>query len=163
MAEKVFSIGLRTTLVTPKDADEGNWYGGVQARWHMTPGLALEGSIDGRRSSYYGDIVTIKVNPVQLSLLAYLAPGAKWSPFVLGGAGRYYLRVEGPFDYNRTYSRSGLHAGVGLEVKLMDSLSLDGSYRYVWLEKVTYRDLNGAYRTYQDSGSMVTLAANFLF
>ena len=54
-------------------------------------------------------------------------------------------------------------AGVGLEVMLGQSLSMDGTYRYAWVESVTSRDLNALNKTYHDSGSIITMALNFLF
>ena len=162
VGQNTFQIGPRVTYYTPKDADEGQWSAGAQARLHLSPGLGLEGSIDYHRNDF-GPFTTIKTYPVQASLLAYLMPGEILSPFLLGGAGWYYTQVNGPFSFSNTNSRFGLHAGAGLEIILNKSLSLDGSYRYVWLESVTSKDLNALDKTYQDSGSMITLALNFLF
>ena len=163
VGEKVFSIGPRASYFTPKDADEGAWSGGAQARLHLAPSLALEGSIDYRSNKYLGDLITIKTYPVQASLLAYLMPYSAVSPFLLGGVGWYYTEVNGPLGFSDTTSRFGLHAGAGLEIMLNKSLSLDGSYRYIWLESVASKDLNALDKTYNDSGSMITLALNLLF
>ena len=162
IGEKTFSIGPRATYSTPKDANEGTWSGGVQARMHLAPVLAVEGSIDYHRNNY-GQFTTIKTYPVQASLLAYLMPGSSFSPFLIGGAGWYYTRVEGPFNYSNTTSRFGVHAGVGAEFMLNDFLSIDGTYRYIWLASVASKDANALDKTYKDSGSMITIALNFLF
>lgn len=162
VGEKTFSIGPRATYSTPKDADEGEWSGGAQARLHLSPGLGLEGSID-YHSNNYGVGTTIKTYPVQASLLGYLMPGSAFSPFLLGGVGWYYTRISGPAGFSNTTSRFGLHAGAGLEVMLNKSLSLDGSYRYVWVESVTSTDSDALDKTYNDKGSMITMALNFLF
>ena len=159
---KVFSIGPRATYSTPKDADEGQWSAGAQARLHLSPALALEGSID-YRSNKFLKFTTVKTYPVQASLLAYLMPGSAVSPYLIGGAGWYYTEVEDPFRFSHTSSRFGLHAGAGLEVMLNEYVSLDGSYRYVWLESVASKDTNALDKDYQDSGSMITMAVNFLF
>jgi len=159
---KVLSIGPRAVYVTPKDADEGTWSGGAQARLHISPSLALEGSIDYRSNTYF-HITTIKTYPVQATILAYLMPGVFVSPYLLAGAGLYYTEVDGPLNFTNTYSRFGVHAGAGLEIMINQSLSLDGSYRYVWLESVTSKDQNAIDKTYEDSGSMITVALNFLF
>jgi opacity protein-like surface antigen len=156
---KLYSIGLRTTYYTPKDADQTQWYPGAQARLHLRSGLGLEASIDYHRNDY-GNTTSIKTFPVQLSLLAYRVPGA---PFLLGGGGWYFTQVSGPGGYVNNYSRFGLHLGAGLEIKLSEELSLDGSYRYVWLESVTTKDSNFNDKIYQDSGSMITIALNYLF
>jgi len=162
VGESVFSIGPRATYSTPKDADKGLWDPGVQARLHLSPALGLEASIDYRKNDF-GPLTTIKTYPVQASLLAYLIPGGAVSPFLLGGVGWYYTQVDGPFGYSNTTSRFGLHAGAGLEVMLNKSISLDGTYRYLWLEDVASKDVNALHKNYQDSGSMITIALNLLF
>lgn len=162
VGDKAFSIGPRATYSDPKDSDEGKWYGGAQTRLRLTPAFGLEGSVDYRRNIYDNDTI-IKSYPVQASVLAYLTPQAAVSPFILGGAGWYFTRVEGPQNYRDTQNRFGLHAGGGLEVKLTELLSIDGSYRYVWLESVDSKDLNALDKEYEDEGSMITAALNFHF
>lgn len=157
-----FSIGPRAAYSNPKDAESGKWSVGAQARVHLTPVLGLEGSIDYRMNNY-ADGVSIKSYPVQASLLAYLMPHARVSPFLLGGAGWHFTRVEGPNMEKTTDNRFGVHAGGGVEVRLNRSLSIDGAYRYIWLEDVTVSEKNVLEKTYKDSGPMVTLALNFLF
>jgi opacity protein-like surface antigen len=56
-----------------------------------------------------------------------------------------------------------VHAGAGLEFLLNEGISLDGSYRYIWLEDVTTHAADPLDKKYSDSGSMITLAMNFLF
>lgn len=163
VGEKALSIGPRMTYATPQDADSGQWNFGVQARLHISPALGLEGSIDARSNNYY-NITTIKTYPVQVSLLAYLMPGGLLSPYLLGGAGWYYTQVSGPFDYEHTNSRFGTHAGAGVELMVNEFISVDGSYRYIWLESVASTGTSNILdKNYQDSGSMITVALNFLF
>jgi opacity protein-like surface antigen len=163
IGEKTFSIGPRASYFTPKDADKGEWSGGAQLRLYMTPALALEGSVD-YRSNDYGDFVTVKTYPVQASILAYLMPGAVWSPFLLAGGGWYYTEVEIPsIVVKQTKSRFGAHAGAGLEFMLNEYMSIDGTYRLIWLEKLSSQDENALDKEYDDSGSMITIVLNFLF
>jgi opacity protein-like surface antigen len=157
-----FSIGPRASYFKPKDAVKGGWYAGAQARIHVSSALGVEGSIDYRKNEY-ADNVTIKAYPVQATLLVYLVPRSSVSPFLLGGAGWYYTQVTAPLIAKKTENRFGPHAGAGLEAKLGESLSLDGSYRYLWLADVTPDHTNVFEKTYRDSGSMVTVAMNFLF
>jgi len=159
---KIFSIGPRASYYSPKDSDNGQWYGGAQARLYLSQSMGLEGSMD-YRSNDFDRFTTIKTIPIQASLLAYLMPGAGLNPFLIAGAGWYYTQVNGPFGYSDTYFRFGLHVGAGIEIKINPSLSLDGTYRYIWLESVTSHDVNTVATTYQDSGSMITMALNFLF
>ncbi len=162
VGDEGFSIGPRATFFKPRDADKGTWYAGAQARLHLTPALGLEGSIDYRKNEYAGG-VTIKGYPVQATLLAYLTPHAPLSPYLLGGAGWYYTQVSGPLIEKKTDNRFGVHAGAGLELRLNAALSIDGSYRYIWLADVTANNTNALEKTYRQNSSMVTAALNFLF
>jgi len=162
VGESVFSIGPRAAYSTPKDATKGVWDPGAQLRLHLSPALGLEASVDYRKNDF-GPLTTIKTYPVQASLLAYIIPGGVVSPFLLGGVGWYYTQVDGPFGYSDTTSRFGLHAGAGVEVMLNKSISLDGTYRYIWLETVASKDASALNKKYTDSGSEITVALNFLF
>jgi len=162
VGDKVFSIGPRATYYNPQGRDNDNWYGGVQARVHLTPILAFEGSVDYRKNEYPEGLV-IEGLPVQASALVYLTPTSRVSPFLLGGAGWYYTRVSGDSVSKSKDNRFGLHAGAGLEVMLTSFLSLDGSYRYIWLEDMTVRQADLSDKKYSDNSSMVTVALNVLF
>jgi opacity protein-like surface antigen len=162
VGEKTFSIGPRAVYSTPKDADKGQWAPGAQARLHLSSVFGVEASIDYLKNDF-GPLTTVKTYPVQASLLAYIIPGGVVSPFLLGGVGWYYTQVDGPASFSDTTSRFGLHAGAGLEVMLNKSLSLDGTYRYVWLENIASRDENALDKNYEDSGSLITVALNLLF
>jgi opacity protein-like surface antigen len=157
-----FSLGPRASYFKAKDAEKGTWYAGAQARLHPTSVLGLEGSIDYRKNKYAGD-VTIKGYPVQATLLVYLIPHSPVSPYLLGGAGWYFTQVESPGIAKKTDNRFGPHAGGGLEVKPDPWLSVDGSYRYIWLSDVESSNKNAITQKYRDSGSMITVAVNFLF
>lgn len=162
IGSKILSIGPRATYSSPKDSDNGAWFGGVQGRLHVSPALGLEGSVD-YRSNDFGELTTVRSYPILASVLAYVMPGASWSPFLLGGGGWYYTETRGPRGYSHNGSRFGLHAGAGIEIMVNESLSVDGSYRYVWLESVSSRDESALDKSFDDSGSMVTMALNFLF
>lgn len=157
-----FSIGPRASYGKAKDADEGVWFGGLQARFGLGEVLGLEGSIDVRKDDFPGDF-NLVTYPVQASLLAYLAPEAPVSPYILAGGGWYHSTLEGPDDYHETSQRFGPHAGAGLEIGLGENLSLDGSYRYVWLKDLDDEGENELGADYNDSGYMVTMALNVKF
>lgn len=162
VGDYAFSIGPRAAFMKPKGAEKGSWYGGAQARLGLGESIGLEGSIDHRKNDFPGATRVI-VYPVQASLLAYLVPSAPVSPFLLGGGGWYFTRVEGPGGFHDTSYRFGPHAGAGLELALGPSLSLDGSYRYVWLKEIESRDVNALTAEYDDSGYMVTIGLNVKF
>lgn len=162
ISDRYSSIGPRITFSQPKDSDSSTVSGGAQIRLGLTPSLKLEGSIDYRRNDF-GKYTKIHVYPVQASILAYLTPDTKVSPFLLGGVGLYYTQIEGPFNYSNTTGRFGTHLGAGLEIMLNDTLSLDGSYRHLWIEKFTSKDTSAINKDYDDSGYMITIGLNFLF
>jgi len=156
------SLGGRGAYFKPKAID-GEWGGGAQIRFHVTPAFALEGSADVRQNRIDGTVVDLI--PVQASLLAYLFPGKPVSPYILGGAGWYYTHIKAGSPFNdRTDHRFGPHAGAGLQAWLNRHWSIDGSYRYVWLS--AYRTQDAAHplgRDINDSGYMITGALNYHF
>lgn len=154
------SIGARAMYFRPKSADDGSMSGGAQLRMHMTPMFALEGSIDYRKSTF-GSVV-VDVYPVQASLLVYLMPSSRLTPFVLAGGGWYYTHVRAP--YEKTTYRFGPHAGAGLKLSLDKSWSIDGSYRYLWTRDINSEDLtHPAGRNFSDNGYMLTASLNHHF
>jgi opacity protein-like surface antigen len=160
MPEPGFSIGPRAAWYNSDDSDDDVFYGGAQARLHLTPALAVEGSIDYRRTEF-GPTET-HVYPVQASLLAYLVQ-APLSPFLLGGAGWYYTTVEGPGGFDETDHRFGLHAGFGLQAFFSEYISVDGTYRFVWVESIESQDESLLSSDYDDNGHMITVGLNLHF
>ncbi|GJL50026.1 outer membrane protein [Candidatus Nitrospira salsa] len=153
------SIGGHATYYDPLDAGD-EWYGGAHVRAHILPTLAIEGLVDYRDNDFgNNDVVTI---PVQASALFYLLPGKRFSPFVLGGAGWYYTDVDSPTD-DDTDHRFGLHAGGGVQLMLNERWSVDGTYRYVWVEDVKAQDVNFSNKDFEDDGHMVTIGLNLHF
>lgn len=154
------SLGGRAMYFRAKDADKGAMSGGAQLRMHLSPMLALEGSIDYRKETFGGTIVD--VYPVQASLLVYLMPKSRLTPFLLGGGGWYYTHVRAPHE--STQYRFGPHAGAGLKLSLSKFWSIDGSYRYLWTRDINSEDLaHPAGRHFSDNGYMLTASLNHHF
>lgn len=156
----LFSIGGRATYVDPKDGD-ANWFGGGQLRIHPFHFLAIEGSVDYRKTDI--NSTNVRTFPVQGSVLLYPFGTKRLSPFILGGAGWYFTHVEGPGDFDKTQHRFGAHAGGGLQLFLTDYLSLDGTYRHIWLEKIESKDASLRDKQFRDNGHMVTFGINLHF
>lgn len=156
----LFSIGGRATYVDPKDGD-ANWFGGGQLRIHPFHFLAIEGSVDYRKTDI--NSTNVRTFPVQGSVLLYPFGTKRLSPFILGGAGWYFTHVEGPGDFDKTQHRFGAHAGGGLQLFLTDYLSLDGTYRHIWLEKIESKDASLRDKQFRDNGHMVTFGLNLHF
>ena len=152
------TFGGRAMYSRPKGADGGNLSGGAQLRLHLTRVLAIEGSADYRRDRFNGTLV--ETTPVQASLLLYLFPTWPISPYLLGGAGWYYTHVNAPFE--STQHRFGPHAGGGLEIFLHRHWSIDGSYRYLWIQDINSHDPRNP-NNYSDRGYMLTAGLNYRF
>lgn len=156
----LFSIGGRATYFDPKNGDE-NWFGGGQVRIHPFHFLAVEGSVDYRRTEI--NSTKVQTFPVQGSVLLYPFGMKRLSPFILGGAGWYFTNVEGPGDFDKTQHRFGAHAGGGLQLFLTEYVSLDGTYRHIWLEKIESKDASLRDKRFEDNGHMVTFGLNVHF
>lgn len=156
------TFGPRASYFQAKDADEGTWSGGAQLRVRPVPALGFEGSIDYRQEKY--GKTRVDVYPVQFSLLAYILPIKPVNVFLLGGAGWYFTHVDRPNPAaDSTDNRFGLHAGVGAEFNLNSAWSIDGTYRYVWLENFSSKDDTLFDKEFSDSGVQVTIGLNYHF
>jgi opacity protein-like surface antigen len=157
------SLGGRAMYFQPKnsEAGSGDMFGGAQLRFRFARSLALEGSADYRQISVPG--TTVDVYPVQASLLVYLFPSSPLSPFLLGGGGWYFTHTKGPGGFDSTQNRFGGHAGGGLQIFLTQRWSIDGTYRYVWVESFASRDQNLSEKKFSDQGHMATAGLNFHF
>ena len=110
------SIGGRAVSFSPRDGSQA-WYGGAQARFKLPILFAIDASVDYRHETL-GD-TQVHDWPVQVSALMYILPKiVVVQPFILGGVGWYHTTVEGPNGFNDTQTRSGPHAGAGVELTL---------------------------------------------
>ncbi len=163
--DRGFSIGGRGSHFDPKDGD-GQWSGGAQLRFFLSDTFALEGSADFRRDEYDTILGETEVQtiPVQASILGYLIKANPVGVFFLAGPGWYYTRIEppSPFD-DKTDHRFGFHAGGGVEVRLNESWSIDGTYRHIWLEEFESQDSSVSEKEFDDSGEMITVGLNLSF
>ena len=155
-----FSVGGRATYYDPKDG-QSRWFGGGQVRLYPFKYLAFEGSADYRRQETEGS--RIHTYPVQVSALIYPLGHTRLAPFLLGGGGWYYTTVKGPGNFDDTQNRFGLHAGGGLQFFFNNRISIDSTYRYIWLEDIRSKDQNIRDKDFNDNGYMITSGLNFHF
>ncbi|MEO5957103.1 MAG: outer membrane beta-barrel protein [Nitrospiraceae bacterium] len=155
-----FSIGGRATYYDPIEG-QSRWFGGAQVRVNPFKYLSFEGSADYRRQDTEGS--RIHTYPVQVSALIYPLGHTRLAPFLLGGGGWYYTTVKGPGNFDDTQNRFGLHAGGGLQFFLNNHVSIDSTYRYIWLEDVRSKDQNIKDKNFNDNGHMITVGLNFHF
>jgi opacity protein-like surface antigen len=159
---KGLSLGGRAAWY---QADNGlgnnQWYGGAQARLHLTKTWAVEGSGDYRQRLDNGS--RISVVPVQASLEVYPLPTLfHIAPFALAGVGWYYTRVNAPNGFNSTQHRFGPHVGLGAEFFLNHRWSVDATYRHVWISDINEPNTSTNQRL-RDSGHQMTAGINFHF
>jgi opacity protein-like surface antigen len=136
-------LGVRGGLYKSNDSTSTILYGGVQARWKVFPALSIEGAFDYRPSESYPDNRKVTSYPILVSALFYLMPGAKFSPYLLGGVGWYYSKIEDNEGSSTTYT-PGLHLGGGLDIPLSHDVTFNADIRYFFMnygdQKV--KDLN---------------------
>jgi len=100
--------------------------------------------------------------PVLLSLTTDIIPQSPVSPYVLGGGGWYFNRIEMKTDYVTIEDedvRFGYHLGGGILVKATDRLTIHGDYRYTNVD-IQVKDLD---LDFDASGHMITGGVTFYF
>jgi len=158
-----FSIGPAGGYLRARGADRGTWFGGVQARLHFLSVLAAEASITFHQNRYENDGVVVTQYPVQLTAFLYIIPEGPIRPYLLGGVGWYYSRI----DYRDSFAASfndktehmfGEHLGAGVEVMLSPRVSVDVDFRYIFLNPTHNPVLHGDFNYGQ-----ITAGVNLLF
>lgn len=145
-----FSIGGQGAYFRNNKAIDNDWYGGGDLRWNLAPAFALDGMANYRRSR------SIDNYPTQGSLMLFLTPQYRLTPYILGG-GTWYFQGG-----NNSTNRFGPHAGAGLEFFVTRDWSVDASWRYLWLEKLNSGS-NYFNRNYDTNGYQVTAGVHFHF
>jgi len=136
-----FSMGPEGGYLRARNADRGTWFGGVKARLHLAKILAAEASITFHQNRYADGDVIVTQYPLQLTAFLYIIPEGPIRPYILGGVGWYYTRV----DYRDTLSLIkdetdhffGVHLGAGAELMLGPRTSLDADVRYIFVNAST--------------------------
>ena len=131
-------IGLRAGFISPRDADDGTWFGGLQVRVPLTPMFAIEGSIEFHSSDFADGEIEVVQYPVQATLLVFIMPDAPVCPYVLGGLGWYYTTVDFSGSLSgvdsETDSMFGAHLGFGARFDLGGTASASADLRYIFVE-----------------------------
>jgi hypothetical protein len=133
-----FSIGPAGGYLRARGADKGTWFGGVQARLHFLSFLAAEAAITFHQSRYQDEAVVVTQYPVQLTAFLYVIPEGPIRPYVLGGVGWYYTRIDYRDSFQAMFADKtehifGEHLGAGVELMLGPRLSVDVDFRYIFL------------------------------
>lgn len=137
--KNTLGIGPRLGYYKAADAEQGNFYGGAQARIRLGPVLGIEGSVDYRAGQEYefaGQTVTTKFVPVTGSLMFFAPVSEHFAPYGLAGIGAYYTiyDYEGTFtNENENNFNFGYHLGFGVELPINEHAALNVDYRYMFL------------------------------
>lgn len=126
----LFSIGGRATYVDPKDGD-ANWFGGGQLRIHPFHFMAIEGSVDYRKTDL--NSTNVRTFPVQGSVLLYPFGTKRLSPFILGGAAGTLPMSKAPATSTRR--NIGLARMSGRPAALSHGISLARQYLSSYLAR----------------------------
>lgn len=151
------SLGPRYAFFHPLDADHGDWAPGFQLDLHMSPTYAFQGSMDFAKYASGG--TNVRSTPIQATVLGFFSSDASFSPYLLVGGGWYPTHADGPYNPQRLF---GPHVGAGLELLISPSWSIDGSYRFLWTEILSWSkplDLLGT--DFSVRGNMFTVALNY--
>jgi opacity protein-like surface antigen len=161
-SEPSFSIGPMVGYLHTRGADRGTWFGGVQARLHFARILAAEASISFHENRYEGGDVSVTQYPVQLTAFLYPFPDGPFRPYLLGGVGWYYTRIDYTGNLsslsNETEHTFGEHLGLGVELMLGPRTSLDLDVRYIFLNPTNNQVTDLDFNYWQ-----ITLGLNFFF
>ena len=151
------SLGPRAAFYSLDDADRGAWGPGVQMRVHLSSAYSLE--LSGDRVRYLSHGTSVESPPVQATVIGYFYPDSSITPYLLLGGGWYPTHADGPYAAPRLF---GPHVGAGLELLLGSNWSLDGSYRFLWTEIITFADpAHFLGKDVSERGHMFTVALNY--
>src|SRR5262249_43306026 len=141
-----FSIGPEGGYLRARDADRGTWFAGAKARLHVLHFLAAEASITFHQNRYESGDIVVTQYPVQLTAFLYILPVGPVRPYILGGVGWYYTRIDHKgnlsFIEDQTEHFFGVHLGAGAEIMLGTHTSLDADVRYIFINATTQQVLD---------------------
>lgn len=128
---KGFGLGARYSFMRNIEAHANTNVIGVLGRLRGDL-IGVEAAIDYRKDNLGGD-VSVKTWPVTASLLIY-----PFTPiYGLAGFGWYNATVEYPVlgsTKSNTSTQLGYHLGAGLEIPVSPNVSLNGEFRYIFLD-----------------------------
>ena len=157
-----FSLGPAGGYLRARGSDRGTWFAGAQARLRILHILAAEASITFHQNRYENGDVLVTQYPVTLTAMLYIIPVGPVRPYILGGVGWYYTRVDYKDSLNfindTTEHFFGVHLGAGVELMLGKSASLDTDFRYIFINATNEQGINRDFNYWQ-----VTFGLNFFF
>lgn len=167
--ENTIGFGPRLGYYKAQDADEGNFYGGIQTRLRFGAVLGVEGAIEYRAGQEYGfEGYSVKTSsvPVTGSLMLFAPLSESISPYGLAGIGAYYTNYnysDGAESLGFSDDSSfnlGYHLGFGVELPLNDNTAISIDYRYLFLNP---DDNQESFDDASFSGNNLTASLMFYF
>ncbi len=137
--KNTIGLGPRLGYYKANDAEQGNFYVGLQSRIRLGPVLGLEGSVEyraGQEYTFAGQTLKTKFVPVTASVLLFLPVSKNFAPYGIAGLGAYYTiyDYEGTFtNENNNEFNFGYHLGFGVEFPINSNTALNFDYRYLFL------------------------------
>lgn len=160
--EASFSIGPAGGYLRAKGSDRGTWFAGAQARLRILHFLAAQASITFHQSRYEDGDVIVTQYPVELTAILYILPVGPIRPYILGGVGWYYTRIDFKDSLNAINDETehwfGIHLGAGLELMLGKSASINADGRYIFVNASDQDVINRDFNYWQ-----ITFGLNFFF
>lgn len=142
-----FGIGPRAGYYKSKDADDGAWYGGIQARFRLGAILGLELAADYRSeetfsisSPAFSGEINQRSYPLTASVLVFLPILPHFSPYIVGGGGWYYTKIDFSNEIealgfkDKTERPFGWHLGGGLELPFSEHFAINADIRYIFMD-----------------------------
>lgn len=171
--QNTIGFGPRLGYYQAADADEGNFYGGLQTRIRMGAIVGLEGSVEYRGEQQYGvDDLNIRVRtiPLTASLMLFAPISYHVAPYGLAGLGAYYIQ----YKYSDTAKALGFtnesdwfmgyHLGFGVELAFNEFVALSLDYRYLFLNPDNdLLDIENVINNADLSGNVFTASLMFYF
>lgn len=167
--QNTFGFGPKIGYYKAQDADEGNFYGGLQARFRLGAVVGIELSAEYSAGQKYGignQTVTTSFIPVTASLLLFMPVNQHFTPYGVAGIGAYYTRYELSgiasdigFDDDSTFNM-GYHLGFGTEIPISPNVALNADYRYLFLNP---NDNEDSFEGANFNGNVFTAGLMFYF
>ncbi|HYF01573.1 MAG TPA: porin family protein [Planctomycetota bacterium] len=134
-----FTLGPRVGYLKTRDAERGTWLVGVQARLRILKFLGAEASVGYHQDEFLDGDVRVHTYPVELTGMIYPFPDLAFELYGLAGVGWYYTRFTFHDSLStvddETDSQFGVHVGAGAAVDLTRRVSLNGDFRWIFLDE----------------------------
>lgn len=171
-------LGVHGSYAQVRDANDGNFLGGVHGELRPIPWLGLNASVDFRSDEQF-DVqsgattasLNVRTVPIQVSGKLYLPLAPQFAPYGMAGAGWYHqvfdfsndLEALGIRDHDET--TFGWHVGLGANLNLAPRFGVYADARWIFLdpERSVDTQTTDQIRDFDFNSMNVQAGVNFLF